>query len=135
MADKPIAPQFTDDLPISTPPGVPVKSSARPLRAAQSTTTAARPTEKKRRFLATLDTYLFIDLGILLAIGLMMVYSTTFDWSYQAYGNESTIFFQQVRNMVIGAVVMLIITAIDYRIWKRFAVLFLLVAIGSLAAV
>src|SRR5262245_11898815 len=101
MADKPIAPQFTDDLPSSAPPRVPVKSPAARPAAQPGTGAAVRPTEKKRRFIATLDTYVLIDLGILLAIGLMMVYSTTFDWSYQAYGNESTIFFQQVRNLII----------------------------------
>jgi len=139
MTDKPIAPQFTDvalDEPIaSSPAAAPPKPLTRAPRPAPHPVEAARPAEKRKRFLATLDTYLVIDLGILLAVGLMMVYSTTFDWSYQAYGNESTIFFQQVRNMIIGGLVMLLITAIDYRRWKRFAVLFLLVAISSLAAV
>jgi cell division protein FtsW len=65
----------------------------------------------------------------------MMVYSTTFDWSFQSFGSQSTIFLQHVRNTVIGMVLLFILAFINYRVWRRLAVLILLVTIGALIAV
>ncbi|MBZ0296505.1 MAG: putative lipid II flippase FtsW [Anaerolineae bacterium] len=132
MADRPLEqPSFVDaeestNYAVVAPP-VPVRN----VRSAP----VARPAERQRRFIATLDPYLLIIVGCLLAVGLMMVYSTTFDWSYQTYGDESTIFLRHAGNMVIGVIVMLLLAFIDYRVWRRFAVLLLLVVIGLLIAV
>lgn len=95
----------------------------------------ARVNERPRSLLATLDTSVLVIVGILLAIGLMMVYSTTFDWSYQDFGDEATIFMQHVRNLVIGSVIGGLLIFIDYRIWKRFAVALLLVTFTLLVGV
>lgn len=91
--------------------------------------------DQRKRFAATLDPYLVTVISGLLAIGLMMVYSTTFDWSYQTYGSDSVIFMQHVRNLIIGVTIMLLLTFIDYRIWRRFAIWMLLVVISMLVAV
>jgi cell division protein FtsW len=108
-----------------------------PVRAAPRVGVAveAAPAERKRGFLATLDTYLLIVVGVLLAIGMMMVYSTTFDWSYQSYGSETTIFLQHARNALIGLGAMIVLAFIDYRIWRRIAVVLLLITVGALIAV
>lgn len=82
-----------------------------------------------------LDGYLLLLVGVLLAIGLMMVYSTTFDWSFQTWGNPATVFMQHVRNVAIGGVFLLLLALIDYRRWRRLAVLLLLITIGTLIAV
>ena len=133
MADQPL---IDTNLPDIMPE---VPRAPRPVRATPRSTprvgVEAVPNEQKRSFIATLDGYLLVIVGILLAIGLMMVYSTTFDWSYQTYGNEATIFLQHVRNACIGGVAMLIVAFIDYRIWRRAAVPLLLITIGSLVAV
>ena len=73
--------------------------------------------------LPTLDPYLVIVVGALLAMGVMMVYSATFDWSYQSFGSETYIFMRHLRNLAIGGVMMLVMAFIDYRVWRRFAVL------------
>lgn len=91
--------------------------------------------ERQRRFVVALDPYLLIVVGGLLAIGAMMVYSTTFDWSYQSFGSESYIFMQHLRNLGIGVVVLVLLAFIDYRVWKRFAVWLLLAVIALLIAV
>jgi len=134
MADQPLI--DTNALPDVMPEA---PRAPRPVRATPRSTPRvgleAVPTEQKRSFIATLDGYLLVIVGILLAIGLMMVYSTTFDWSYQTYGNEATIFMQHVRNMGIGLVVMSVTAFIDYRLWRRVAVPLLLVTIGALVAV
>ncbi len=117
----------------------PLTEAARPIRATPRTTPRvafeAASAERKRGFLATLDVYLLIVVGVLLAIGLMMVYSTTFDWSYVDFGSETTKLLEHVRNALIGLGVMGVLTLIDYRIWRRVAVILLLVTVGALIAV
>lgn len=134
MADQPLI--DTNTLPDVMPE---VPRAPRPVRATPRSTprvvTEALPNEQRRSFVASLDGYLLVIVGILLAIGLMMVYSTTFDWSYQTYGNEATIFLQHLRNAGIGIVVMLVVTIVDYRLWRRLAVPLLLITIGALVAV
>jgi cell division protein FtsW len=121
------------------PLNLPESPAPRPVRATPRSAPRFVATEaageKRRGFLGTLDSTLLVIVGVLLAIGLMMVYSTTFDWSYQTYGNQSTIFLQHLRNALIGAALMIILTFVDYRIWRRLAVIILLMTIGALVAV
>ncbi len=93
---------------------------------------SARIAERKKLFRARIDLYLMLVVGILLAVGLMMVFSTTFDWSYQTYGDPSVIFMRQVRSVGLGVVVMLLLALIDYRVWKKFALWMMLVVIALL---
>ncbi len=65
------------------------------------------------------DVYLVLIVAALLAIGLMMVYSTTFDWSYLEYGSPIRIFLNQVRSFVIGLVALIIAWRMDYRILRN----------------
>src|SRR5262245_13652946 len=110
MADQPLIdlPQFEGE--VAQPAPRPVRATPRTAPKVQPVTEAL-PTERRIGFLATIDGYLMIVVAVLLAIGLMMVYSTTFDWSYQEFGSESLIFMQHARNAVIGLVVMLLLTA------------------------
>lgn len=95
----------------------------------------ARTVERRRSFIATLDRPAVIVVAILLAIGLMMVYSTTFDWSYQLYGTEATIFLQHARNTVYGIGLVVGLILVDYRRLRRFAILFLVVTFALLIGV
>ncbi len=134
MTDRPLEqPTFVES---ETPGGLPVQKTviAAPVRSVRSLP-IPHQAERQRRFIATLDPYLLIVVGCLCGLGLMMVYSTTFDWSYQTFDSESAIFLRHAGNMGIGAVIMLLLIFIDYRIWRRFAVLLLLVVIGLLIAV
>jgi len=104
----------------------------------QSTTSAAPPTPaqaRKKSNPLTLDWALILVVGVLIAFGLMMVYSTTFDWSYRDTGSPTTILFQQVRSLAVGLVIMLVLARIDYHIWKRLAVPLLGITIAALLAV
>jgi cell division protein FtsW len=131
MADQPIAPQFTDevDYPVGAPPIV-GRTRAQP-----QPTAAPREAAQRRGLLAAIDPYLVAIVVTLIAFGGMMVYSTTFDWSFQDFGSSTAIFFNQFRWMAVGIGVMLVLMLIDYRIWKRFAVPILLGTIGILLAV
>ncbi len=135
MAEKPVTPQFTDsEMDDYFPP--------RPLvRAKPSETTFVPPRQsvipenKRRSRLSGLDIPLLVVVALLLAIGAMMVYSTTFYWSVEDFGNETTMLLQHMRNMAIGGVMLILLALIDYRIWKRFAFMILIVTIASLIAV
>ena len=84
------------------------------------TATQDQPTRKKVLGLP-FDGVLLVIVGGLLAVGLMMVYSATFDWSYQQYHNQNTIFLLQLRSLVIGLVAMFIAARLDYHWWRYLA--------------
>ncbi len=95
----------------------------------------ARPVERHRTLLSTIDLPMLVILGLLLAIGSLMIYSTTFDWSAQTYGSDTYIFMQHVRNMAIGGVFFVLLTLINYRVWKKFVIVLMLLTVASLIAV
>ena len=132
MADS--IPRFTDadvDLPVQAPPS----GKTRIFKPSDQAAEPVRPVAYHRTFLSTLDLPMLVILGLLLAIGSLMIYSTTFDWSAQTYGSDTYIFMQHVRNLAIGGVLFVLLTLINYRVWKRFVVLLLLLTIASLIAV
>lgn len=128
MTDHPL-PQFTDES------ATVIRSTPRTAEASARPMDINRAGAQRRGFLATLDLPIIVVVALLLSIGGMMVYSTTFDWALQSFGSETFIFLQHARNMVIGFVFLVLMMLIDYRIWKRFAVLGLLLTVGSLIAV
>jgi cell division protein FtsW (lipid II flippase)/regulation of enolase protein 1 (concanavalin A-like superfamily) len=88
---------------------------------------APPPTDRERRrgYYAGIDLYLALVVGVLSAVGLLMVYSASIDVSYQVTGKaDSTTYFfvRQVRSMVVGLVIMVFLVRIDYHIWRRLAV-------------
>lgn len=109
-----------------------MRSTSAPVEAVEP----ARSGERKLSLVATLDKPLLLIVALLLAIGAGMVYSTTFDWSFQEYGSNTTIFVRDhLRNVVLGLAGLVIFSVVDYRFWKRFAPWILLVTIGALVAV
>jgi cell division protein FtsW len=90
-----------------------------------------RAAERRRRFAVTIDLYLVLTVGILVAIGLMMVWSTTFFWSEP----QSAIFLQQFRNALFGFAVMFVLSLIDYRWWRRLAIPIMAITLALLVAV
>jgi cell division protein FtsW len=108
-----------------------------PVRGVANTDIPAEPraVSRRRGFLGTLDTPLIIVFALLLAIGALMVYSTTFDWAYSDFGSETAIVMQHLRNMAIGFCVLLVAALIDYRRMRGWATIMLLVTIGALIAV
>lgn len=80
------------------------------------------------------DVYLALVVFALVALGLMMVFSTTFDWSYQTTGSPLTIFLKQVRSLAIGVGVAIVLWRIDYRPLgdRRISTMLMLVTIAAL---
>src|SRR5574341_1307037 len=98
-----------------------------------ATTTPTIPARKKSNPL-NLDWGLLV-VGVLLAFGLMMVYSTTFDWSYTDFKSPTAVFFRQVRSLAIGLAVMFVLARIDYHYLRIAAVPMLAATVLALIVV
>jgi cell division protein FtsW len=98
---------------------------------------AERAEQRRRIFAPKFDLYLVAVVGLLCAIGLLIVYSASIDASFLATEDQSTTYFfqRQLRNFVIGIVVLYVMARIDYRIWRRFSVWMMLVVIAALLVV
>jgi cell division protein FtsW len=88
-----------------------------------------------RRRLGSPDYPLLLVVLGLLAIGLMMVYSATFDWSYQDYGSSFQIASRQFLWAILGLAVMAVISCVPYDVWRRQAVPIMAVTLLSLVLV
>ena len=114
-------PQFTDDpgdLPASRPyiKGGTRGSTARP-------NVDSGTNERKVTLIATLDKPILLILGLLVTVGMMMVYSTTFFWSVSEWGTETVLLMRHVQNLVVGLLAMAMFTLLDYRLLRRMAVI------------
>ncbi len=91
---------------------------------------------RQKGFFATLDKPMLAAVLLLLAIGSLMVFSATFDWSNETYGTATGFFVQEhLRNVLAGCACMTFFAFVDYRTWKRFSFWLLLFTIVSLVAV
>ncbi len=73
-----------------------------------------------------------ITLGI---IGLLMVYSASWDYSFQLFGSSTQIFQRQVLWLALGIVVAAILVFFDYRIYRKLAVPLMIFSIVLLVLV
>src|SRR5277367_5330039 len=113
MADS--VPQFTDvDVETEAPPATGRTRIFKPSENV-SANEPAKPVTRRRNVFSGVDLPLLVLLGLLLAIGSLMIYSATFDWSYTDYGSATYIFVQHLRNMGIGMTVFLLLMFINYR--------------------
>jgi cell division protein FtsW len=81
------------------------------------------------------DYLLLVIVAALLIIGLMMVYSATFDLAYKEYGQPTYFFIRQVLWTAVGVVVLLAMARIEYHHWRRFSVLIMAGTLILLGAV
>lgn len=58
---------------------------------------------------------------ILLTVGLVMLFSASYAYSYAYYGNSYRFILRQGGFAVFGVIVMLVFSKLDYHIWKRFS--------------
>ena len=69
-----------------------------------------------------IDVPLLLVVITLLIFGLVMVYSASYDYSQAYYGDAYQIFQRQVIFMLLGIGAALILTFLDYHVWRRLAV-------------
>jgi cell division protein FtsW len=70
-----------------------------------------------------MDYVLILVIAALLILGLMMVYSSTYDMAYVYYGDANHFFSRQLIWTILGLAVLVILARIDYHLWERWAVL------------
>ena len=82
--------------------------------------------EQRTRFagLPRLDYMLLGAVGTLTLLGLMLVYSGSYDLAYiTQQGNSAFYLIRQLIFVAIGVVVLLLLTRSDYMSWRRWSVL------------
>nr|BBH94263.1 hypothetical protein KTA_24620 [Thermogemmatispora argillosa] len=82
-----------------------------------------------------IDHWLLIVVLTLLCFGLVMVYSASSFISASLYGDASYIFQRELLWTVLGVIAMLVTMHIDYRLWRRFSLPGMLVALALLVLV
>ncbi|MBC7249265.1 MAG: putative lipid II flippase FtsW [Anaerolineae bacterium] len=93
--------------------------------------TVKRIREASRR----IDYVLIITVAALLIVGLMMVYSSTFDLAYKGFGDPGYFFRRQILWTVLGLVALIVLARIDYHFWQRMAILLMVGALLLLGIV
>lgn len=91
--------------------------------------------KKEKAVSGKLDITFLSFVLILLTIGLVMLFSASYAFSYEHYGNSYKFITRQALFAVVGVAVMLVISKIDYHVWRKFAVVLYLAAIAMLVFV
>jgi len=81
------------------------------------------------------DKSLITSIFVLIIFGLVMLFSASSVVSYASYGNTYHYFSHQLIALAIGLVAFFIFSQIDYRFWKKYALLALFASIGLLLLV
>src|SRR5919197_210615 len=81
------------------------------------------------------DIPLVLTVVALIVFGLIMLYSASFDFSFNQFGSATYMFVRQVRWLLIGAIVASALSLFDYHNWRKVVVMVMLVTIGLLVVV
>ena len=92
------------------------------------------PPERHKRT-STGDLILIATVIALCIFGLLMLYSASTDFSYLNYGSQTFMFNKQLIFLAGGILIALLLSRVDYHLYRRFALPLLLVAVGLLVAV
>ena len=71
----------------------------------------------------------------LLVFGLIMLYSASYDFSFNAYGSATYMFVRQVRWLLLGIILTGVLSLFDYHHWRRVVLVAMLVTIVLLIIV
>ncbi len=71
----------------------------------------------------------------LLVFGLIMLYSASFDFSFNVYGSSTYMFLRQARWLAVGVILAVSLSLFDYHNWRKVAVFAMLGTIGLLVVV
>ena len=81
------------------------------------------------------DMPLVLTVIALLVFGLIMLYSASFDFSFNIYGDSTYMFVRQVRWLALGIVFAVMLSLFDYHNWRKVAVFAMLGTICLLVVV
>jgi cell division protein FtsW len=83
----------------------------------------------------SLDIPLVLTVIALAVFGLIMLYSASYDFSFNEYGSSTYMFVRQLRWLGLGIVVASALSLFDYHHWRRVVLLVMLVTIALLVTV
>jgi cell division protein FtsW len=89
----------------------------------------------KRTLSRGFDMPLVLAVIALVVFGLIMLYSASYDFSFNEYGTPSYMFLRQVRWLALGTVLAFVLSLFDYHHWRRLVLLAMLGTIGLLITV
>src|SRR5215470_16468796 len=92
-------------------------------------------TKKPGRGARSIDIPLLLIVVALIVFGLIMLYSASFDFSFNQYGSSSYMFNRQVKWLGLGLLCAIGLSSFDYHYWRRFAVFAMVGTIVLLFAV
>lgn len=98
-------------------------------------TKKARAWTSKPRKPGDPDYVLVLAVASLIVVGLMLIYSATFDWSYQTYGSSLHIALRQFRWVGLGLVALIAFAIVPYEWWRKVAVPVMVATLLSLVLV
>src|ERR1044071_1274175 len=90
------------------------------------------PSVKKR---ARVDIALILTVVALVVFGLIMLYSASFDFSFNQFGSPTYMFIRQVRWLGLGLLLAFGLANLNYHYWSRLVVFAMLGTIGLLITV
>ena len=88
-----------------------------------------------KRLTRGVDMPLVLTVVALIVFGLIMLYSASFDFSFNEYGSSSYMFNRQVRWLGVGLLCAFLLSLFDYHQWRRLVVFAMLGTIGLLITV
>src|SRR6185436_8622845 len=88
-----------------------------------------------RRLTRGVDMPLVLTVIALIVFGLIMLYSASFDFSFNVYGSSAYMFNRQVRWLGVGLLSAFTLSLFDYHQWRRLVVFAMLGTIGLLITV
>lgn len=91
--------------------------------------------EARRPIGLGIDVPLLLITLTLLILGLVMVYSASWDFSYQQYGDPVYTFRRQVNWILLGICSFVVMSVVNYRWWSRLALPLMGVTVLMLAMV
>ena len=82
-----------------------------------------------------IDVPLVLTVIALMVFGLIILYSASFDFSYQQYGSSTYMFTRQLKWMALGTIIAFVLSLFDYHNWRKIIVFAMLATIGLLVSV
>ena len=94
----------------------------------------SRPKEMARGR-RSVDVPLVLTVIALVVFGLIMLYSASFDFSFNEYGSSTYMFVRQVKWLALGSTVAFVLSLFDYHHWRKVVLFAMLGTIGLLISV
>jgi len=93
------------------------------------------PSRNPARGARSVDIPLVLTVIALAVFGLIMLYSASFDFSFNEYGSSTYMFVRQVKWLALGIVVACVLSLFDYHNWRRVVLFAMLGTIALLLTV